>query len=292
MAVSLLPLKGPMTGSRIRKFCLISRLSKPGMSMPRKTIRRPAAHNPVIDSATDLVMLERVCELVAHYQTGTIPRLAQHEVHPGLPRGSRENYLYFTLPVCINFQRSSPAMWAAALKTYQDPATQYVFFPERLAGVDPEVIRADLVKHKLALQPHKHVLIWTTIARTLHDFYRDDPRVVLAEVDYDAGQLIRLLQTTQRDRFPYLGGPKLSNYWPYILSYFTDAAFRNAHLISIIPDTHVIQSSVRLGLVPPGATTHQVEIAWAELLNGSGLSPSELHPVLWNWSRNKFLPAV
>ena len=238
------------------------------------------------------MQLEKIKRLLELYERGFIPTLHQHEVNPGLPLGSRENYLYFTLPVCINFQRSSPAMWASALKTYDDPDTRYVFFPEELAIRPLEQIRADLVKHTLALQPNKHVLIWTTIAKTFHDFYQSDPRRLIAEASADASVLIRLLQITHKKRFPYLSGPKLSNYWPYILSHYTDVNFANAHEISIIPDTHVLQSSERLGLTPPGATSLQVEQAWRELLRGSGITPSRVHPVLWNWSRNKFLPEV
>src|ERR1700704_5814313 len=120
------------------------------------------------------MQLEKVKRLMTFYEQGLIPALEHHEVNPGLAPSSRENYLYFTLPVCINFQRSSPAMWAAALATYNDESTRYVFFPELLAGADMEQIRADLTCHKLALQPNKHVLIWTTIARTLHEDYHDD----------------------------------------------------------------------------------------------------------------------
>ena len=83
-------------------------------------------------SITREVQLSRVRRLLELFEAGQIPTLAQHEVHPGVPTGSRENYLYFTLPVCINFQRNSPAMWAAALKTWEDPTTRYVFFPEKL----------------------------------------------------------------------------------------------------------------------------------------------------------------
>ena len=74
------------------------------------------------------MQLEKVKRLLEIYEQGLIPTLHQHEVNPSLPPGSRENYLYFTLPVCINFQRSSPAMWAAALATWEDEATRYVFF--------------------------------------------------------------------------------------------------------------------------------------------------------------------
>lgn len=238
------------------------------------------------------MQLEKVKKLLALYKQGLIPVLSQHEVNPGLNPGSRENYLYFTLPVCINFQRSSPAMWAAALATWQDETTRYVFFPERLADTPIEQVRADLVKHKLALQPNKHVLIWTTIAKTLHEHYDNDPRAVIKEAENDAGKLITLLQKTHRSRFPYLSGPKLSNYWPFILSHYTDVNFVNSQEISIIPDTHVLQSSIRLGITPPAATSLQTELAWKELLKDSGINPSHVHPVLWNWSRNKFQPEV
>lgn len=236
--------------------------------------------------------LERVKKLLAYYEQGAIPTLAQHEVHPDVPLNSRENYLYFTLPVCINFQRNSPAMWASALKTWEDEKTRYLFFPEKLADVPIERVRDDLLKHRLGLQPNKHTLIWTTIARTFFQYYDSDPRKLIAEADNDAGKLITQLQKTHKKRFPYLSGPKLSNYWPYILSHYTDVQFANPQEISIIPDTHVIQSSVVLGLVPPGASSAQVEIAWKFLLKDSGINPSRVHPALWNWSRNKFEPAV
>lgn len=236
--------------------------------------------------------LAKVKQLLDYYETGAIPVLLQHELHPNFRLGSRENYLYFTLPVCINFQRSSPAMWAAAFATWNDPTTRYVFYPEELAKRPIETIRADLIKHRLALQPNKHTLIWTTIARTLHEFYKDDPRNIVAEAEGDAGKLIKLLQVTHKKRFPYLSGPKLSNYWPFILSQYTDVVFASPQEISIIPDTHVLQSSVVLGIVPPGSTPRQVEAAWKVLLKGTGINPSRVHPVLWNWSRNKFQPSV
>ena len=226
------------------------------------------------------------------YRRGAIPTLAEHEVHPDVDQGSRENYLYFTLPVCINFQRNSPAMWQAALATFSDPQTNYLYYPEKLAVTAIEQIRADLLKHKLALQPNKHTHIWTTIAGSLHRLYNDDPRQMIQESDNRVRTLIDTLQGPRRPDFPYLSGPKLANYWPYILSQYTDVKFVDMHEISIIPDTHIIQSSIKLGLVPPGANQAQVEWAWKNLLKGSDISPVQMHPVLWNWSRNNFQPEV
>jgi hypothetical protein len=236
--------------------------------------------------------LDKVRFLLEQYAQGQIPTLAQHEVHPQIDPGSRTNYLYFTLPVCINFQRSSPAMWAAALATYNDPQTSYVFFPEQLATAPIEQIRADLLKHKLSLQPNKHTLIWTTIANTLHQHFDDDPRQIIRLANHNVGDLLTILQRSHKQYFPFLSGPKLSNYWPYILSQFTDVKFNDMHAISIIPDTHIIQSSIKLGVVPSSATPLQVEAAWKELLKDSGINAVQVHPVLWNWSRNNFNPEV
>lgn len=236
--------------------------------------------------------LSKVKKLLDYYEKGKIPVLSQHEVHPNIPPSSRENYLYFTLPVCINFQRNSSAMWTAALHTWNDKNTRYLFFPEKLAKIPLEKIRDDLLKHRLGLQPNKHTLIWTTIAKTLHLYYADDPRNIITQAAGDAGKLIEILQVTYKQRFPYLRGPKLSNYWPYILSQYTDVNFLNAQEISIIPDTHVLQASVVLGIVKPGASSKQVETAWKEILKDTDINPSRVHPALWNWSRNKFEPEV
>ena len=52
--------------------------------------------------------------------------------NPGLSQESLENYLYFTLPMALNYQRNSYELWKAANKTYQDKETRFVFFPKEV----------------------------------------------------------------------------------------------------------------------------------------------------------------
>lgn len=234
----------------------------------------------------------RVQKLFQAFQQGKIPTLAQHEVNPGLPKGSRENYLYFTLPPCINFQRNSPAMWKSALATWNDPATNYLFFPEKVVKKSREKVQTDLVKHKLALQKNKHTDIWIAISKTLHEQFHDDPRVLLAAGDNDVVKIVHLIQKEKKKDFTHLSGPKMTNYWLYILSYYTDMKLKNMQEISIIPDTHVLQCSLKLGLTKETMTSIEVAGIWKQLLEGSGITPVEMHPVLWNWSRNNFMPQV
>lgn len=218
--------------------------------------------------------------------------LSKHEVNPSLPKASRENYVYFTLPPCINFQRHSPALWASALKTWDDPETNYVFFPEKLATQSREKIQKALLKHKLALQPNKHTDIWMTVSKSFHDHFEDDPRKLIKAGGNDVQGIHEIIQIEKREEFPYISGPKMANYWLYILSHYTDVKLKNMQMISIIPDTHVLQCSIKLGLSSVKTSPVKVAEVWRELLEGSSISPVEMHPVLWNWSHNNFLPEV
>lgn len=237
-------------------------------------------------------VIDRIRKLKSSFDTGQIATLKQHEVNPGLEKNSRENYMYFTLPVSINFQRNSPAMWQSALKTFDDPKTNYLFFPELVVQEQREKVMEDLAKHKLGLQRNKHTDIWLKLSQTFNQFYHNDPREFFAKNNYDVKISLNSLQSLHRKEFPYLSGPKLANYWHLILSRYTDAKFKNLHLVSIIPDTHVKQASMVLGLTRGNETPEQIAQIWFEALAGSEILPIEMHSVLWNWSRNKFKPEV
>ncbi|CAG1021274.1 hypothetical protein DOJK_00883 [Patescibacteria group bacterium] len=240
---------------------------------------------------TELSPLDRIRKLKEYFDNGLIPKLAIHEVHPNLPKNDRINYIYFTLPVSINFQRSSPSMWQSALQTFNDPDTNYLFYPEKVIEKSREEIMNDLIKHKLGLQRNKHTDIWIGISTTLFNKYNSDPRLIIEAGNNSADLIINLLQGNKKD-FPFLNGLKLSNYWLYILSKFTDIQLLNPHKISIIPDTHIIKSTIHLGFANENVTSAQVEKIWQVLLQDSDISPVEMHPVLWNWSRNNFVPEV
>lgn len=241
---------------------------------------------------TNKDILDKVKNLHKLFEEGHIPTLAQHEVNPGHPKDSRENYLYFTLPVCINFQRSSPAMWASALKTYEDPETRYLFYPEEVVKKTISQVQKDLLKHKLGLQPNKHTEIWIKISTSLHKHFNSDPRELLKAGNWDVIKIHQIIQKDKRKDFPYISGPKIAHYWLYILTHYTDAKFTNMEEISIIPDTHVLQSTLKLGLSDKEVSPLVAVQLWKDLLHESGLAPVQLHPVLWNWSRNNFLPKV
>ena len=236
-------------------------------------------------------MLERIRKLKSLYDSGAIPTLEVHEVHPNLDNSSREHYLYFTLAPVLNFQRDSVSLWKSALKTYLDTETRYVFFPEDVVRVSFPRLQRDMAKYGLALQRNKHPQIWLTISEALNEDHNSDPRRLL-EDNFNDVEFIQEHLIANKKRYPYLNGPKMRNYWLYILHQFTNIELRNIDKITIIPDIHVRNASEKLGIITADAKPDEIADTWGKLLIGSEILPAEMHPVLWNWSRNGFQPIV
>ena len=234
-------------------------------------------------------LLVRLRELTCLYHAGQLDGTS-HEVHPSLEHGSRENYLYFTLAPALNFQRKSEGLWRSALATYQDPSTRFVFDPALVCEKGDEAVRYALAKHNLALLRERHTWIWVTLSRTFHEQHDDDPRTLLRKCDNDVVRVLEYIKK-HKTEFPYLSGPKLSNYWLYILSHFTDIQLKNRRALSVIPDVHVIRATVRLGLLEEKeANAVSVAKVWENVLVGTEFTPSDLHAPLWRWSRREFEP--
>ncbi len=107
--------------------------------------------------------------------------------------------------------------------------------------------------------------------------------------------ILTYIQKTRKPHFPYLSEPKISNYWLYVLSQYTDLELREKAALSVAPDTHVIQASIRLGLVAPELVRHPdlqtiVSREWVRVLAASEFDPIDIHTPLWLWSRGGFIP--
>lgn len=233
----------------------------------------------------------RVLQLVSAVKTAfDAGRLGPvvHEVHPDVPESSSVRRLYFTLAPALNYQRRSEGLWAAALRTFEDPETRFVFDPGTVNARRGDFPTA-LTKHGLAVQPVKQVDIWLRLLDSLKTKYGSDPLNLFQAEDFDVAR-IKARVRSERAQFPYLSGPKLLNYWLYMIVLFTDVPLMNRERISIIPDTHVRRASVRLGLCTERETSDPelVATSWEDLLRGTGLTPMELHAPLWRWGRLGF----
>jgi len=199
---------------------------------------------------------------------------------------------YFTLPMALNYQRDSYKLWESALKTFNDPETKCVFSFDSVVEMDEGKLREHLTKYKLALQPNKHIMVWKRICETIKTNFGSFSNLI-EKADSDYLKLKELIQIKHKKGFPYLSGPKIFNYWSFILREYGQINIKNAGYIEIAPDTHITQCSVKLGVI----TTQEAENLskdaisekWRDLLKSSEINPIDMHPPLWFWSKNGFI---
>jgi hypothetical protein len=214
------------------------------------------------------------------------------ETHPSFSEFTAEERLtYFTLPMSLNYQRDSYKLWEAALRTYKDKETKWVFDLKKSANSNKTKLRKALQKHKLALQPNKHTATWQTISKTIINEF-GSMKKLFEESKNDFLKLKELVQINYKKGFPYLSGPKIFNYWAFIIQKYGGARISNSNFIEIAPDTHVTKCSVILEVITQKESEkiskEKLSEKWRTILDGTEITPIEMHSPLWFWSRNNF----
>jgi len=233
-------------------------------------------------------------KLIDAFQSGKLgqTRMPEDSSPVFLDKDSELRIAYFTLPMSLNYQRDSYKLWESALKTFNDKETRFVFDVSMVAKTSEDELRKALMKYKLSLQPNKHINTWKTISKTVYDNWGSFSK--LFEIaDNDFLVLKRLANIDHKKGFPYLSGPKIFNYWSFIISTYGKINLTNREYIEIAPDTHITQCSVKLGVITAkeADTLSKEELSkkWRRLLKGSGINPIDMHPPLWFWSKNGFI---
>lgn len=214
------------------------------------------------------------------------------DVHPDLAKDSKELLHYLTLGMCLNYQRNSYKLWEACTAAYLDTEVNWIFSPKRVAASDEDHLRPALIKHKVALQPNKHTNNWKRVSEGIVKYGRGDMRLILEAHDYDIAKIRDFIQTNRKD-FPYLAGDKICNYWLFVLLQYTSFPIHNRQALTIAPDTHVLNASVRLGVLSSveleGSNAQTIcSDAWDRVLAPSEFLPIDIHTPLWLWSRQGF----
>lgn len=238
-------------------------------------------------------ILEKVNKLVDAYRKGFLggEKMPEDE-NPKLDQSSKENYMYFTLPMALNYQRNSYVLWECANRMYADPKARIVFDCANVCKMSEDLLRKYLVEYKVALQPNKQPVIWKRLCETIGNKLNGDIRNLFRINNYSVQQIKEYIKSNKKD-FPYLGGNKICNYWLYVLEQYTDLSFVDRENITVAPDTHVIQASAKLGIISE-MEVEQSNIQnilaerWTDLLKDSKLTPIDVHTPMWLWSRGKF----
>ena len=233
-------------------------------------------------------------KLLEAYKTGKLGQTKMPEdSNPNFNDDQVELRLsYFSLPMALNYQRDSYKLWESVLKTWQDEETRKVFDVQLVSKMSDEKLRGYLMKYKVALQPNKHIATWKTISNVVAKEWGGFSEFI-ESTNEDFLVLRDLVKIKYKKQFPYLSGPKIFNYWSFILSKYGKIQLKNKEYIEIAPDTHITQCSVLLGVIKPDEaiklSKDDISEKWRVLLEDSGIAPIEMHPPLWFWSRNGFI---
>ena len=215
------------------------------------------------------------------------------DANPHLDKSSEENYLYFTLPMALNYQRNSYKLWESALKTYNDEETKFVFSPKICIEKSFKEVQYALTKYKVALQKQKQTEIWLSLCKTFVELYDGDIRKLFDLLDNNVDRIRNFIQKENKKKFPYLSGTKICNYWLYVIYQYTDRKYKDIEHLTVAPDTHVVQATHKLGIInDEELNRNDVQLIvvnrWNELFKETKYKPIDIHTPLWLWSRNGF----
>lgn len=207
-------------------------------------------------------------------------------------REESDRWNFLALVTSVNYRRSSSALWSAACDAYVDPELGWLFDLRSVCESEPPRLRDALVSSRVAIQPIRQVQNWQVISRGVLEGWGSFRGLV--EECGSVAELRQVVCSSHKSSFPYLSGPKLFNYWCFLLARKGLAQFPDDELIDIAVDSHVAKASREIGLVPAGDTSSAVAIAakWRTALAGSAIRPSDLTVPLWLWSRSGFSPSI
>lgn len=242
----------------------------------------------------DKEILDKVKILIEMYKKGELGgEVMPEDANPHLEKESLENYLYFTLPMALNYQRNSYTLWESALKTYNDNTTKFVFNPKLCLEKTFTEVQQALTKYKVALQKQKQTEIWLKLCTTFINKFDGDIRKVFDENNNDVDKIRNYIQIENKKDFPYLSGTKICNYWLYVIYQYTDRKYKNIENLTVAPDTHVCKATHKLGLINDAEfKSNNVQMIvinkWKKIFNNTEYKPIDIHTPLWLWSRNGF----
>lgn len=239
-------------------------------------------------------ILNKVNKLIELYKKGSLGgEIMPEDSNPHLPKSSLENYLYFTLPMALNYQRNSYKLWESALKTYNDIETKFVFSTKDVLNCSFDEVQYALTKYKIALQKQKQTEIWINLCKTFEELFEGDIRKLFISMDNNVNKIRDYIQLENKKKFPYLSGTKICNYWLYVIYQYTSQEYKDIENLTVAPDTHVCKASLKLGVINEeefsSSNVQKIVInKWEETLKNTEYKPIDVHTPLWLWSRNGF----
>jgi len=175
----------------------------------------------------------------------------------GIARGSLDHLLFITLTVAVDYQRDAISLWNASRKTFEDPATRYLYDPKAVHEAKPSQIIKDMLKHGLSKKSKKDAYIWRTNALTFYKKWNGNPLCFIEDCNWDAPSVLKRLKTDTHlysgkavADYPFLRGDKIGPLWIRMLrDNIGIDRLKGLDHIPIPVDIHIARASLCLGVL-------------------------------------------
>ena len=235
-----------------------------------------------IDRATDIA---RILYDQFYNQKGIFKEYSMPEyVLPrNLKEGSKEHALFLTYVISIDYMTDAEKLWRKSRGAYELYPERFI--PREILKVSPRTVETS-VKKLGARFYSSAAKTWIKISRLLLDKYGGDPRNITS-------QRSTIDEIKQRiDEFPYLRGPKLTNF--YIRAMGETGLFKVENLdeLDIPVDKQVARFTIYTGVLKllseqfvgcaqENPLRNLIEEAWRLAAKTLGTAPWKLDEPMW-----------
>jgi len=197
-----------------------------------------------------------------------------------------------TIAVTIDRQTDADRLWQAAVETYLDPETTWLFDMKEVARRDLEAVRRAMSVHGfIGRYPNSNAKCIYQVCKTFSERYGGSPLGLLEEYDYNAEQIWK--RRKHLGKLPSLTGDKISLVWLRSLKDVAGIELKNIEKLPIPVDIHIARATHRLiyrSNRRPQVDAERKEIAevWSRIcrsLDEPDIYPLALDEPLWFLSR-------
>ena len=198
-----------------------------------------------------------------------------------------------TIAAVMDYRTDADKLWRAALATYQDQETRWVFDMEEVAARTVPVLEKALRKHGFTgAHAGNNAGYVHRVCSTFAHKYGGSPHGLLQSHANDAHSLY--VSRRNLGDLPYLRGNKIFPFWLRILRDVGQVQFHNIEKIPLPVDVHTARATYRL--LYDNCRRPDVESNWSkiaadwfrvcEVLDDPSIYPLALDQPLWLLSRN------
>jgi glycosyltransferase involved in cell wall biosynthesis len=189
----------------------------------------------------------------------TIDIIKQHESNIDYWQSEKDHGIYYAMNKGIELAKGDLIGILNADDYYSENTVKYVV--EAYLKTNADIIHGDILFitddtstrmkpdfNQMNVQPsifHPTCFVKKTVYQKAGSF--DTTYKISA--DYDFLKLKEIVQRQFKKGLPNLSGPKIFNYWSFIIQEYGKVKLKNSEFIEIAPDTHITKCSILLGAI-------------------------------------------